>query len=142
MAIVLLDATEKHRAIREVIDRSGRFSLDHRRLLRAVYRRELVETTGIGHGVAIAHGKVRSLDRVQWALGVSREGVDYHAVDGRKVHLLFVIASSSALQVEYLRLLCTILTLARTPRRRAMLDAWDDAGWDAFLRSARSDFSG
>ena len=78
-AIILLEGNDKRKAIRQVVTRSENLAKgvrDTARLLRAVSRRERIETTGIGHGVAIAHGKILGLDTVHVGLGVSWRGAE------------------------------------------------------------------
>ncbi len=107
-----LDATEKFAAIDNVIDNCKIFDElkdNKERFRRAVHRREIIETTGIGHGVAIAHGKLPCIDKVRVGLGVSEEGIDYNSKDGKPVHLLFVISSSPFTQINYLKTLAKIL---------------------------------
>ncbi|WP_320127714.1 PTS sugar transporter subunit IIA [uncultured Sphaerochaeta sp.] len=123
-----LHETEKKKAILEVIDSCSIFhSLsDVERFKRGVLRRERIETTGIGHGVAIAHGKIIGLKSVKIALGLSPEGIDFEAKDGLPVHLLFVIASSPSIQIEYLRALSAILQSVRTEQVREHLLSLND----------------
>lgn len=115
-----IDATTKIEAIREVIDKCSVFKSlpDVSRFKQAVIHREEIETTGIGHGIAIAHGKIRNLAHVQVALGLSGRGVDYDAKDGKPVHFLFVIASSPTRQFEYIRTLSALLRTVRSPEVR------------------------
>lgn len=111
-SICHLNGVEKFAAIDEVIDNCKIFNelLDNKeRFRRAVHRREIIETTGIGHGVAIAHGKLTCIDKVRVGLGISEEGIDYNSKDGKPVHLLFVISSSPFTQINYLRALASIL---------------------------------
>ncbi|AEC02337.1 PTS sugar transporter subunit IIA [Parasphaerochaeta coccoides] len=121
----------KYEAMDEVIEHSPAFAdfPDLDEFKRIVRRREKMGTTGIGHGVAIAHGKVRFLKDIRVGLGVSVEGVDYGAVDGNPVHLLFVIASSPTLQMDYLRILSRILRAVRDVSVRTDLveyvSAWE-----------------
>lgn len=107
-----LEATEKFAAIDNVIDNCKIFdelNENKERFRRAVHRREIIETTGIGHGVAIAHGKLPCIDKVRVGLGVSEDGIDYNSKDGQPVHLLFVISSSPFTQINYLKTLAKIL---------------------------------
>jgi PTS system nitrogen regulatory IIA component len=107
-----LEATEKFAAIDDVIDSCKIFDElkdNKERFRRAVHRREIIETTGIGHGVAIAHGKLTCIDKVRVGLGISEDGIDYNSKDGKPVHLLFVISSSPFTQINYLRALASIL---------------------------------
>lgn len=121
--ICQLQATEKTQAILEVIDSCNIFSSlpDIERFKRGVLRRERAQTTGIGHGVAIAHGKILGLNEVHIALGISRDGLEYGSADGMPVHLLFVIASSPSIQMEYLGALSSILRSVRTEEMRSHL---------------------
>lgn len=114
--ICQVDSQDKFTAINEVIDRCSVFHdlSDIDRFKRAVKRREHVETTGIGHGVAIAHGKILHLDRIRVGLGLSVEGIPYDAKDGQPVHLLFVIASTPSRQFEYIKALSSILRSVRS----------------------------
>ena len=58
-----------------------------------VYRREEESTTGIGEGIAIAHGKGPFVDRPGLAAMVVKDGVDFDSLDGEPVHLIFLIAA-------------------------------------------------
>jgi PTS system nitrogen regulatory IIA component len=111
-----------------VIDKCSVFSTlsDVETFKRAVIERELIETTGIGHGIAIAHGKVSDLTTVKVGLGLSECGVDYDAKDGKPVHFLFVIASSPSKQFEYIRTLSTLLRTVRSSEVREELLSLDE----------------
>ncbi len=123
-----IGALEKTEAINEVIDKCSIFKTlpDIDRFRRAVHNREAIETTGIGHGIAIAHGKIRNLNHVQVGLGLSECGVEYHAKDGHPVHFLFVIASSPTRQFEYIRTLSALLRTVRSPEVRDELLKLDE----------------
>ena len=113
-----VDSLQKEPAIIEVIDKCTVFSTlkDIGAFKDAVIERERIETTGIGHGIGIAHGKVENLEVVQVGLGLSECGIEYAAKDGKPVHFLFVIASSPTKQFEYLRTLSTLLRTLRGSR--------------------------
>ena len=122
-AVCLLHSVDKYQAIVEGIEHCSVFSsiADRPSFIRQVIARERLQTTGIGHGVAIAHGKVKGIEEVHIALGISYEGVEYGSPDHLPVHLLFVLASSTALQKEYLASLSAILRAVRTDRVRSLL---------------------
>ncbi len=104
--------TDKFVAIDEVIDSCSIFDdlrENKERFRRAVHRREIIETTGIGHGVAIAHGKLPCVDHLRIGLGISTKGINYKSKDGKPVHILFVIASTPFHQINYLKALAVIL---------------------------------
>ena len=123
-----IEALTKDEAINEVIDKCSIFHTlsDVSRFRRAVLEREAIETTGIGHGIAIAHGKVRNLSHVQVGLGLSECGIEYDAKDGLPVHFLFVIASSPTRQFEYIRTLSALLRTVRSPEVRNELLRLDE----------------
>jgi len=79
----------------------------------AVIAREKMQSTGFGHGVAVAHGRIPGLSRVLIGFGISRAGIPFDAADGKPVHLLFVIASPPHLSLDYLQVLSTLVKCLR-----------------------------
>jgi len=119
-----LSSTDKESAIRELIRRAPVFRElpDLERFADAVIRRERQLTTGFGHGVAVAHGRVNQAGRVLIGLGVSREGIPFDAPDDAPVHLLFVIASPPEMNLDYLQALsCLVRALREREVREALL---------------------
>ena len=108
---------DKFQAIRETIFRSSTFraieGLDLEEFTRTVIRREKEQSTGFGHGIAIAHGRTVQVPTSEIALGVSRQGIPYQSIDDMPVHLLFIVASHPDRQIDYLRILSSLATLAR-----------------------------
>ncbi len=125
-----LESTNKLDAIREII-RNARVFEEHERLeteefTRIVIARERLQSTGFGHGVAVAHGRTDQVDEPVIALGISQEGIDYDSYDGRPVHLLFIIANHPERQMDYLQLLSTLVLMVRDELfRRELLDCTD-----------------
>jgi nitrogen PTS system EIIA component len=112
-----LQSTHKFDAIRETIFRTDIFrripGLDLESLTASVIRREEEQSTGFGHGIAIAHGRTSKVATSAIALGVSRDGLDFDAFDGLPVNLLFIVASHPNRQIDYLRILSSLATMAR-----------------------------
>lgn len=108
--LVPLRAAGKQDALNELFDGiSVLRTLDRiHGLKEAVFRRELEGNTGIGHGVAVAHGKLQSLTDIFLCLGISLHGIDYGAYDGEPVHLLFLAANPPAMQGVYLHMLTVL----------------------------------
>lgn len=92
---VPLQATDKQGAVEELIDLLTQQGLVHDTdtLKRAVLQREKARTTGIGHGIAIPHGKVEKLDGLHMAVGISTTPLDFAAIDGKPVTLIMLLAS-------------------------------------------------
>ena len=60
-------------------------------LVHVLMERERLGSTGIGMGIGIPHGKLKSLDDLVMGFGLSRKGVDYDTLDGRPAHLFFML---------------------------------------------------
>jgi PTS system nitrogen regulatory IIA component len=64
---------------------------DSEQVLGVLLEREKLGTTGIGDGIAIPHGKLAMLDELVVSFGRSPEGIDFNAMDGKPVHLFFLL---------------------------------------------------
>lgn len=76
----------------ELMAKSGKLC-DKEAYRRQVYAREEESTTGVGEGIAIPHGKCDGVLKPGLAAMVVKEGVDFDAMDGEPVSLLFLIAA-------------------------------------------------
>ena len=65
--------------------------IDRERLVHALEERERLNSTALGDGVAIPHGKLSGIKRVFAAFGRSPEGVDFLSLDGKPTHLFFLL---------------------------------------------------
>jgi len=92
---VPLEGTDKRSVIFELIDMlaSGGYIQDTESLRDAVWQREQTRTTGIGHGLAIPHGKSDSCEGLAMAVGKPAEPVDFAAIDKKPVYVVFLLAS-------------------------------------------------
>ena len=112
-----IESTEKYDAIREIVDRAPIFkTVPHLNLndfTQKVIDREQIQTTGFGHGVAVAHGRTPEVEFSAIAVGISRRGINYDAFDGKPVHLLFIVANHPDKQMDYLQILSKLVTLVR-----------------------------
>lgn len=92
---VPLSATGKEQAIYELVDilANALEIADVTKLRDAVWRREQTRTTGIGHGIAIPHGKVSSCTQLCMAVATTGQPIDFGAIDGKPVELIILLAS-------------------------------------------------
>ena len=92
---VPLEVESKQEAIFALVDRlaeqRGIAAVDE--LKEAVWERETTRTTGIGHGVAIPHGKCPGCHELSMAVGRPATPLDFQAVDGEPVDLIFLLVS-------------------------------------------------
>ena len=121
-----LNSRDKFGAIREVVNNCPVFDFfdkgtDREIFLQEIFNRESLGTTGIGHNVAIPHGKSKLLDRVRVGLGISERGLDFASIDGEPVHLVLVIGSHPLKQMEYLKSLAFIMNHLKNPLLRSAL---------------------
>jgi len=99
----------------EPLERSGRLPKAGP-FLNSLVNRERLASTAVGGGVALPHPRtpVRGLFREPAiAMGISREGVDFASVDGKPVHVFFLICATS--EEEHLRLMAQLSYLIRRP---------------------------
>ena len=80
-----------------------------------VYTREEEGTTGIGEGIAIPHGKSDGVIRPGLAAMVIPEGVDFDSLDGKPVHLIFLIAAPNTKDNVHLDVLSKLSVLLMDP---------------------------
>ncbi|MDR3276283.1 MAG: PTS sugar transporter subunit IIA [Treponema sp.] len=115
---VNLEAEDKEEAFEELADHFCRASgLNIREeVLQAVRDREAKMSTGIRQGIAIPHGRTNAVDRISGILGVSRRGVDYDALDGKPVYLLFLILAPERDTEKHLQLLKRLAELLDNPQ--------------------------
>ncbi|MFA6505957.1 MAG: PTS sugar transporter subunit IIA [Treponemataceae bacterium] len=112
-----LEAEDKEEVFEELVDLFCRSTGNGSReeILSAVRDRELKMSTGIKKGIALPHGKTNAVDRVYGVIGVSRKGIDYDALDGEPVYLLFMMLAPQNDSEKHLRLLKRLAELLDNP---------------------------
>jgi PTS system nitrogen regulatory IIA component len=101
--------------------------LDKARLVGALEDRERLNSTALGDGVAIPHGKLPGLRRVLAAFGRSRAGVDFQSLDGKPTHLFFLLVAPEDSAGAHLKALARISRLLKDPSFRSRLLEAPDA---------------
>ncbi len=92
---VPLKATTKNEAISELVNllaANGEIT-DAKKVLDSVLEREATRTTGIGNGLAIPHGKCAGTADLVMAIGKPAAPIDFNAVDGRPVSVIWMLTS-------------------------------------------------
>ena len=119
-----LKATTKDAALAEMVNRltsTGRIK-DDGILLEMLHQRESLGSTGIGRGVAVPHGRSLAIGRLTIVLGRSTAGIDFDAMDGKPVHLVFLtVAPPQERSNLYLPVLGKIVEVVKSARIRKML---------------------
>lgn len=87
----------------------------------AVLKRENMESTGIGLGVAIPHARTGAVKNIAVVFGRSPKGVDFSSLDGQPSNLIFLIAAPEDKKTEYIMTLARLSKLLRKSEARTRL---------------------
>ncbi len=103
----------KEDIINELIDlhKDNKLVNDIEDVRKAVLDREKIMSTGVGKGFAIPHGKTNSINDIIAAFGKTSHPVDYEALDGEPVHLVFLLVGKDTLVSKHIKTLSRISRL-------------------------------
>lgn len=93
---------------------------------RVLTERERLQSTGVGGGVAIPHGSIEGLDRLVGAVLLCPESIEFDAIDGAPVSILFAVIGPKRATGEHLKTLARVSRLLRSKEFRQRLIASDD----------------
>ncbi len=93
LVIPELQAEDKLQVLRELATHLAErvAGIDAQELLAVLLEREQLGSTGIGDGVAIPHGKLKGIQNIIILVGKSSRGVAFDSMDGKPVHLVFLL---------------------------------------------------
>jgi len=86
-------------------------AMDPDQVLEVVMAREHLGSTGIGHGVAIPHGRMSDLTNPVIALARHKDGIDFDAIDGAPVHIVILLLVPDSEDRTHLDLLARLARL-------------------------------
>lgn len=109
-----LESEDKEEVFEELVNLyvAGHPASSRSSLLSAIKNREAKQSTGVKPAVALPHAQTDQVTGVKGILGISRKGIDYDALDGNPVHVIFLLLSSAdgcALHLRALKRLSTLL---------------------------------
>lgn len=126
-ALIGVSAPNKKALLQQLAQTAGQLTgLDARLIVERLLDRERLGSTGFGGGVAIPHGKMEGLTQVVGLVARLATPIDFQAIDGMPVDLVFLLLSPPDAGVEHLK------ALARVSRRLR------DRAFVAKLRGANS----
>src|SRR5205085_4247840 len=136
-----LKSTSKEEVVREMVQalvKCGRIEEGTSpKVIKALMDREELGSTGIGAGVAVPHAKHDSVTDLVGAFGRSKKGINFDALDGEPVHVLFLLLSSKSASGAHLEALAYISRLVRDEKFVKFLrEANDAAAIRAILNAA------
>jgi len=115
-------------------------SIDPDRVMEVVMAREQLGSTGIGHGVAIPHGRMPDLISPVLVLTRHAEGVDFDSIDGKPVHIVVLLLVPDSDDRQHLELLAQLArNLQQESFREQIMQAEDSETVAALFAGKVSD---
>ena len=112
--IASLKATSKKQALQELAARAARLTGVHERtILDTLLERERLGTTGVGHGIAIPHGKLAGLPQLYGLFARLDHPIDFDAIDDVPVDLIFLLLAPETAGADHLKALARVSRLLR-----------------------------
>jgi PTS system nitrogen regulatory IIA component len=126
--ILDLDATSKKR----VFEQAGmlfesRLGLPHNQVYDALFARERLGSTGLGHGIAIPHGRIKGIKDAAGAFLRTRSPIPFEAPDGNPVNMIFVLLVPEKATDQHLLILSELAEMFSERDTRAGLAEAVDA---------------
>ncbi|MCP8938831.1 PTS IIA-like nitrogen regulatory protein PtsN [Alsobacter sp. SYSU M60028] len=123
-----LRASSKKQALQEMAAKAAELSgLPEREIFETLLQRERLGSTGIGQGIAIPHGKLARVEKLFGVFGRLDRPIDFEALDGEPVDLVFVLIAPESAGADHLKALARVARALRdqtvTQKLRAARDA-------------------
>jgi PTS system fructose-specific IIC component len=114
---------DKEYVINELIDlyKENDKVNDIEKVRTAILDREKIMSTGVGKGFAIPHGKTNAVNDVIAAFGKTKNDIDFDALDGNPVHLVFLLVGRDDMVSKHIKLLSRISRLMNKDEFRERL---------------------
>lgn len=110
-------------------------------LVKVLMERERLGSTGIGGGIGIPHGKMKSLESLILGFGLSRKGVDFESLDGQPTHIFFLLVTPENSTGLHLKLLARISRILKNdPFKERLLNATDSEDILSIIREEDEEF--
>lgn len=95
--------------------------LDDREAFQSLIDRERLGSTGVGDGVALPHGRLKGLNRAVGACIILGEEMDYDAIDGKPIRIVFALLVPEEATEEHLQLLAQLARIFGEKKNREQL---------------------
>ncbi len=123
-----LRVSNKKQALQEISEKAAQVSgLPAREIFDALLQRERLGSTGVGGGIAIPHGKLPRAGRIFGIFARLEKPIDYEALDGEPVDLIFLLIAPESAGADHLKSLSKIARSLRDSKLTARLRATRDA---------------
>ena len=109
-----LRVTSKKQALQELSKRAAEITgQQERAIFEVLIERERLGTTGVGNGIAIPHGKLAGMDRLQGLFARLQTPVEFDAIDDQPVDLIFLLMAPETAGADHLKALARVSRLLR-----------------------------
>ena len=113
--IPALKVQSKKQLLQELASRAALLTrLPEKRIFETLFERERLGTTGVGAGIAIPHGRMAGTAKITGLFARLESGLDYEAVDGRPVDLVFMLLAPENAGADHLKALARVSRLLRS----------------------------
>ncbi|EJW13369.1 PTS system nitrogen-specific IIA component, PtsN [Rhodovulum sp. PH10] len=120
--IPALKVNTKKQALQELAERAAELTgRTEREILEVLMQRERLGSTAIGSGIAIPHGKLPKLDKLFGLFARLDRPIDFEALDGQPVDLVFLLLAPESAGADHLKALARIARMLREPEITRML---------------------
>ena len=121
--LVEVKANNKENSIEELAEFlcQNRAIADKSELVRVLLEREKLGSTGIGENVAIPHAKMKGLNQIIAAFGISKNGVEFDSLDQKPVNFIFVLLAPENATGTHLKALARISRLLKNQELKSNL---------------------
>jgi len=109
-----LKVTSKKQALQELSKRAAEITGEaERAIFDVLMERERLGTTGVGHGIAIPHGKLANLDRLYGLFARLDQAIDFNSIDENPVDIIFLLLAPETAGADHLKALARVSRLLR-----------------------------
>lgn len=123
-----LKAASKKQALQELARKAADLTGQHERaIFDVLLERERLGTTGVGHGIAIPHGKLPGLTRVHGLFARLDKPIDFDSIDDQPVDLVFLLLAPEHSGADHLKALARVSRMLRDANVCAKLRGSDNA---------------
>src|SRR4051795_10683241 len=125
--IPALKVNGKKQTLQELAAKAAELSGQSERLIfETLMQREKLGSTGVGSGIAIPHGKLPKLNKLFGLFARLERPIDFEALDGQAVDLVFLLLAPEGAGADHLRALARVARLLRDPEvARKLRDSRD-----------------
>ncbi|VGO17302.1 PTS system fructose-specific EIIABC component [Pontiella desulfatans] len=133
--VVIIEETDKDTVLRQLVDLLAESPFVHNRaeLLKGIFAREELMSTGIGFGIGVPHVRIDSVSDLVMAVAVCKRPISgYSSLDNEPVHIVCMLAARSDQHAKYIRTLSAVSSRLKDAATRERIIASDDP---AFIHS-------